>query len=118
MDAMKRAKYLSIDMERVKEIIFSTKIVNLRGILTQKESNNRLAGYVQDADLSNFGMTDFFITRDLVKSDLRVSNELEFLKESLLFIKNHNWKTKAARKMFEAQKKKNVKQLEQLIKNS
>lgn len=112
--AMSAANYKKDEVQKVVSVIEDTEVRKTDNGLKQVARSN-FSGYLLDADLSNFGRKDFFQARELIFHDLNLSDWKEFLIESLTFIQNHSWKTPAAKKFRERQKKKNIKLLKNLI---
>lgn len=79
-----------------------------------------ISGNVLDADVSNFGRPDFWEKRRAIAVERGVNWEnteerLVFLKDTLSFIKNHDWKTEGARILRQEQKLKNIAEMEKEI---
>lgn len=106
-------------VDDVKSMIMDTKIVT-----TEKGPeiilSNKASAYLLDADVSNFGRIDFNEKKDLFEQELKINlndkdAKREFLKFTLVLMKNHKWHTKAAYKLRETQKLKNINDLEAQI---
>lgn len=70
-------------------------------------TNTYLSGYLLDADLSNLGREDFFDKSKLIV--LETNQSTTDLRETLInLMKHHKWHTKAAYRLREEQKKKNL----------
>ena len=61
-----------------------------------------------DADLVALGTWDFFATKDLLRKECGVENELEWNGTEIKFVENHTWHTKAAKELFGKQQDKNL----------
>lgn len=122
VEAMKQnGGYTEEDREIVLQAIMATKVEMVDGVLRQRPApdGNRLAGYLLDADLSNFGRPDCREKSDLVFTELvsqNPENSLEkqaFLKATYGFISNHQWKTDAAKRLRSVQQQINIQALGQ-----
>lgn len=114
VEAMRAAGYSESEVQEVTSMIEDTTVrVTNRGL--EQISRSKLAGYLLDADLSNFGRTDFLKKRKLIFHDLQLSDWNTYLTESLQFIRDHRWKTPAAQQLREVQRIRNVTLLEAII---
>lgn len=82
--------------------------------------SNEKSAYLLDADVSNFGRTDFWEKRQLVAEELGIDIDdkdtyAKFLKFALALIKNHEWHTRAAQGLRQAQTMLNIEALEKEI---
>lgn len=82
---------------------------------------NKLEEIICDADLHHLGMPDMQKKSELLRKELDVkgikkANEVEWLKISLDFIKNHHFFTVSAEKEYGPQKKINQKKIEDRLK--
>jgi len=68
-----------------------------------------------DADLANFGRTDFFEKSDLVRQELGINSGKGWYASCLNLLKNHKYHTQAARDMFDEQKARNIQKLEEML---
>ncbi|MFA5840800.1 MAG: HD domain-containing protein [Candidatus Paceibacterota bacterium] len=105
--------------EDVKKMIMDTKLK-----ITEKGPEilmtNSISAHLLDADVSNFGRTDFRDKRGLVAEELKIdlANEeikRKFLEFGLALLKNHKWHTGIAHKLRQEQKMKNISELEKEI---
>lgn len=107
---------LSIErIERIKAIILSTKI-------PQKPSN-LLEEIICDADLCHLSTEQFFMQTLLLKKEKENSenkeiSQVDWLKGTLLFMKNHHYHTEYAKKFFQPGKDRNLEVLEMKIKEA
>lgn len=74
-----------------------------------------LSGYLLDADLSNFGRTDFLSMSELVRREGRIEDKKAFYQGTLSLFDAHSWNTKAANSLLQEQKVKNRVELFTLI---
>jgi len=72
-----------------------------------------LAGYLVDADLSNFGRTDFDEKRALIAAELKLAGREATPQHTAKLLRAHRWHTPAARQLREAQKQRNLRAWEQ-----
>jgi hypothetical protein len=75
-------------------------------------------GYLLDGDVSNFGRKDFFEKRMLVAEELNIDlpnpeTKKKFYAFAIELLKNHEWKTQSARRLRQAQKEINLRELEE-----
>ncbi len=105
--------------EDVKKMIMDTKLK-----MTEKGPEilmtDPVSAHLLDADVSNFGRTDFLQKRDLLVEELKIDltdkdTKRKFLEFELALLKNHEWHTEAARKLRQEQKDKNTEELEKEI---
>ena len=105
--------------EDIKKMIMDTKLK-----MTEKGPeilmSNPISAHLLDADVSNFGRTDFREKRNLVAEELKIDltnkdSKHKFLKFALALLKNQDWYTEAARKLRQGQKLKNITELEKEI---
>ncbi len=74
---------------------------------------SKLAGYLLDADLSNFGRADFDQKRALIAAELKLAGRETTPQNTAKLLRAHRWHTPAARQLREAQKQKNLRAWEQ-----
>jgi len=113
-EAMRTAGYSEKEIQAVVSMIEDTE-VRLTNKGLEQVGRSALAGYLLDADLSNFGRADFFKKRVFIFQDLQLPDWKAYLRESLQFIRDHLWKTPAAKNLREAQRILNVKLIEDII---
>jgi hypothetical protein len=103
------------EQNEIISIILDTQMVMKEGKPHLLQQKSRL-GYVLDADVSNFGRTDYFEKRQKVSDEIGLNLDdvnvkrkfFNFAKELLV---NHDWKTGSARKLRQSQKEENLKKL-------
>lgn len=71
-------------------------------------AQGRLSGYLLDADLSNLGREDFFEKSELVRKELNIPANKDYLVSLLNFISAHSWNTPAAHRLRQAKKISNI----------
>lgn len=109
----------SLSEEAKREIIaeiLDTQMVMKEGkpfLLKQRSKS----GYLLDGDVGNFGRKDFFEKRMMVAEELKLDlSDIEIKKKFYAFaielLKNHEWKTQSARRLRQAQKEINLRELE------
>lgn len=102
--------------EDVKKMIMDTKLkITKNG--PEIFMSDPMSAHLLDADVSNFGRTDFREKRGLVAEELKIDitnqeTKRMFLEFGLALLKNHEWHTQAGRKLRQEQKLKNIAQLE------
>jgi len=118
IEAMRKdGGYSEEEIKLVSDGIEDTEVRMTENGLNQIEKGrNKLADYLLDADVGNFGREDFMDKTKLVarEAGVDVSNPAayrQFLGGTLKFVKNHEWKTEAAKKWRSGQKENNVKRL-------
>lgn len=102
--------------EDIKTIILDTTVQKTEKGFEIKMSN-KISEDVLDADVSNFGRTDFWEKRMAIVKERGINWEnirerREFLESTLKFIKNHTWHSEAAKKYRQEQKLKNIAEME------
>lgn len=85
-----------------------------------RKTDNEFSAYVLDADVANFGRSDFREKTNLVAQEAGVDlanreERLKFLEFTIKLLKNHKWHTNAALGLWQAQKLVNITELEQEI---
>ncbi len=107
----------------VEQMILDTNLKTIDGVptiqITEGESK-RLAGYLLDADVANFGREDFFKKGELIAEEIGVDlnnpqEKLGFYRYDVKLLENHKWHTDVARNSKESQKLKNLQILREEI---
>lgn len=116
-DMRETGEYEEDEIDMVTQAIKATKVELKDGILKQGYAPNLLAAYLLDADLGNFGRGDFRGKSELLFEELQLRNPQkppnkdEFLLGTHNFIKNHEWHTKAAKRLRFGQEQLNIQNL-------
>ncbi len=116
---IKREDSISDSSSDIADMIMDTKVVNTVDGLVIKMTNP-MSAYLLDADVSNFGRSDFRANTDLYAQELgkdfnNKQEKIDFLELTLKLLKNHEWHTNAAQELRQEQKLKNIKALEKEI---
>lgn len=117
----KTGQYSEEEIRIVGEDIEDTEVLFEDGVLKQRQARNRSGKYLLDADVSNLGRVDFSEKSKLLFEELTLQspnnppNEVNFLKATYGFVKNHQWQTEAAQKLRQAQQDINVQNLGQQL---
>ena len=113
-DAMREAGGFSDDeVALVNQMILDTELVD-KGNGRRQFPNTPLSKYLLDADLANFGRNDFFDRLELGLRE-RGGERIEFLRNTLRLLVDHDWHTEIARSMLQPQKEENLAQLKQML---
>lgn len=119
-EAMTCAGFDEEDIQDVETAIWDTQLkMNPETKAFEQQVHGRLSPWLLDADLSNFGSTDFFKKTVLVYeemsgrtarsvADLNDDEGRKYLASTLSLMLHHNWHSSAARRLFSAQKQRNV----------
>lgn len=102
------------EIEDIVEGIMATKVDFTPGApMTHARSH---IGYaIADADVDNFGRSDFFERGTLLTKELGVPEDKAWYQNTLNLLKKHDWYTNSAKQLRGAQKEINMEQLEGLI---
>lgn len=113
-EAMKRAGHFSHEeMSLVSTFILDTTVLRTSQGPRQMASIP-LSGYLLDADVSNLGGDQFFKKAELHRRELGADSK-EFFRYTMHFLTSHRWNTTVAEKLFEPAKRRNLKELEELV---
>lgn len=128
--AMQDGGYSKNEIEIVQNAIIDTKLWPCDdGITLEQCPKTKIGKYVADADLSNFGMSDFLEQSRLVfqeqqferkgaerrLDDAGVDELMPYLEAVNRFFTNHHWHTGAAKRIFGPVKTKNAKSLKKAM---
>lgn len=105
--------YSEEEIRLVREMIMDTSMTG-GAFPGAQRATNFLSRYLLDADLSNFGREDFFEKLSLVEQELGKSHR-EHLEQTFALFTRHSWCTPAAESLRSAQKERNKKKLEKLL---
>jgi hypothetical protein len=111
------AEFKDTERTLIEESILETELKFIDGVPSLKNQGAKHK-YVADADVANFGRIDFFeISEKIALESGRNLDDLRFLQFALALLENHEWKTPAAQRYWERQKRYNMKILEMAIAN-
>lgn len=112
--------YSEEEIERVKKAILSTRTKpEEKRFIQMVEDDDIISKILADADVSNFGRTDFAELRERIYQELVAvgkipndtpENKQEFIKFTKKYFSGHRWQTEAARKLRFEQEQKNFNQ--------
>lgn len=111
---MQKFGYIQEDIEAVVQMIEDTEMRVQNGTLVQI-SRSELGGYLLDADLSNFGRTDFKKKLDLMLEENGIQDKKGFMARVLGMMEAHQWQTNAAKNLRQEQKEANISKLKEEI---
>ena len=103
-----------LDLKMVETMILDTAVQTTPSGPRQIPST-LLSGYLLDADLSNFGCSDFLDKSELVRQENQETDRKTFYRGTLALFDAHSWNTPAARALFEESKIQNRTLLVDLI---
>jgi signal transduction histidine kinase/predicted metal-dependent HD superfamily phosphohydrolase len=106
-------KYSNAEIEKVRDYILDTKLVHSQRGRIQM-ATTPLAGYLLDADLSNFGRDDFLEKSELQRLEWNAERE-QFLIDTLAFVSGHEWITPVARVLRQEKKEQNIQKLRRIV---
>ena len=107
-DFISKAGYDSEEINTVCQLILSTKMPTHPG--------SRIEEIICDADVDNLGREDFFERGEEIRKELGCPKDKNWYKTQIKFLKNHKYYTKTAKKLRNKGIKKNIEQLENLLK--
>ena len=99
--------YNTGQIEAVSGIIMATKLPTNPNTLLQK--------IICDADVDNLGRSDFFEKGDKLRQEFGVEDRKAWLKQSLGFVKDHEFYTESARSLRSEGLKANIEQLNRIV---
>ena len=106
--AMRRhGGYSPAEIELVTQAILDTK-VNYGPSGPVQLANTEISGCLLDADIANFGGSDFFEKNKIYMTELERIDRHKFLEETLTLLLRHDWQTKTARRLRQEMKIKNI----------
>ena len=120
-EGLSKEEFGDLDIESIKKMILDTEVK-----MTEKGPSIIMSysgsAYLLDADVSDFGRTDFKEKSRLIKEELHIDlndyiSELNFLESTLSLMQNQVWHTLAANKLRQKQKLINIKELKEEIVN-
>jgi len=113
--AMRKAGgYSEEEIKMVARMILDTQVhFSEEGL--HASSDCPLSPYLRDADLFNFGTTDFFEKIELVRREVDSPSKEDFYPRTLRMMQVHKWQTRAAQRLWQPQKVVNVSMLEDFI---
>lgn len=98
-------------IELVAGLVLATK-------LPQKPASG-LGEFLCDADLDNLGREDFYVRGELLRRELAeqgiIYSPKEWYKNSLKFLQNHRYFTKAARELRSERKRKHIREIKEIL---
>ena len=102
------------------EIGYSQSDVNVIGSLIMatkmpQQPKNLLECIICDADLDSLGRPDFLYWGEKLRSELGIPKNRSWYEAQLIFIDNHSYHTKAARKLRDNGKRKNIEKLKKIL---
>ena len=106
-------RFSTQDIEKVRGYILDTKLVHSQKCRIQM-ATTPMAGYLLDADLSNFGRDDFLENNELQRLEWNVERE-PFLVDTLAFVSGHEWITPIARTLRQEKKEQNIQILQKIV---
>lgn len=106
-------KYTAGEIDKVRDYILDTKLVHSQRGRIQM-ATTPLAGYLLDADLSNFGREDFLEKSELQRLEWNADRE-QFLIDTLAFVSGHEWITPVARALRQEKKEQNIQKLKRIV---
>jgi signal transduction histidine kinase/predicted metal-dependent HD superfamily phosphohydrolase len=106
-------RYSKVEIDKVRDYILDTKLVHSQRGRIQM-ATTPLAGYLLDADLSNFGRDDFFEKSELQRLEWNAERE-QFLTDTLSFVCGHEWITPIARTLRQEKKEQNIQNLKRIV---
>ena len=109
------------DRHLIADAIKDTQLITIDNHLAQIQTpTNVLSRYLMDADMSNFGRTDFFDKMRLVFEETRKTTisdvpQRDFEEKTRAFLTHHEWKSDAAKLLREPQRLENVQALQTML---
>ena len=109
------------DRHLIADAIKDTQLITVDNHLAQKQTpTNVLSRYLMDADMSNFGRTDFFdkmrlVFRETKKTTVSDIAQRDFEEKTRAFLTHHEWKSDAAKLLREPQRLENVQALQTML---
>jgi len=114
--AMEAERFSTERIAAVERMVLDTRLVRT-GAGPRQIATSALSKYLLDADLSNFGRTDFFDKGELQRRELGIDRE-RFLRRTFALISSHSWQTDAARTLRQPTKEENLRKLGGLLQSS